>query len=131
MHRTLACCLMVLALAGTAGAHFVFIVPDKDGSAVKFVFSDTLAADEAVAMPKIESKKMMVDLKDTCVDLEKLQKGEHCYDARVPGKGYRVVHGTVEYGVLTRGKEKKETFLVVYHPRAVIGKPKAAMKPFA
>jgi len=124
---------MVLAMAGTATAHFVFIVPDKGGSTVKIVFSDGLEPDEAVPMPKVDAKKLMVETKTkegagVCVDLEAFEKGEHCYNAKVPGKGHRVVHGTVTYGVRTKGKEKKESYLVVYHPYAVIGKSKKAME---
>src|SRR3954453_19851468 len=57
MHRTLAC-LLALALGTTAGAHFVFIVPDKDGSAARVVFSDDLSPDENVPVSKIAGTKL-------------------------------------------------------------------------
>ena len=131
MYRILACCLILLALAGTAGAHFVFIVPDEGGSTARVVFSDDLSPDEAVPVSKIASTKLTLrsgERKPTALDWK---KAEHHYDVKLPGKGTRVVQGKTEYGVLTKGKDKKETFLLYYHPRAVIGTPKEAMKPDA
>jgi uncharacterized GH25 family protein len=130
MHRLLACCLTVFALATTAGAHFVFIVPDKDGSTAKVVFSDDLNPDENVPISKFAATKLLLVQGDKGIPLD-LKKGENCYDVKVPGKGVRVVQGMTEFGVLTKGKDKKETFLLRYHPRAVIGTPKEAMKPDA
>jgi uncharacterized GH25 family protein len=128
MHRALACCLMVFAMASTAGAHFVFIVPDKDGTSARVVFSDDLSPDENVPIKNIASTKLTLrsgDDKPTALDWK---KGENYYDLKLSGKGVRVVQGTTEYGVLTKGKE---TFLLRYHPRAVVGTPKETMKPDA
>jgi hypothetical protein len=120
MYRVLACCL-VLATAGAAGAHFVFIVPDKGGSSAKVVFSDDLSADENVPVTKIAATKLTLRSGDDKPEALTWKKGDHQYDLKVPGKGVRVVQGTTEFGVLTKGKE---TFLLYYHPRAVIGAPK-------
>jgi uncharacterized GH25 family protein len=128
MHRTLAC-LLALALTTTAGAHFVFVVPDKDGSSAKVVFSDDLSPDENVPVTKIAATKLTLRSGDSKPAALDWKKGDHCYDLKLSGKGFRVIQGTTEYGVLTKGKDKKETFLLRYHPRAVVGVPAEPMKP--
>lgn len=128
MYRTLACCLLVFAMASTAGAHFVFIVPDKDGSTAKVIFSDDLSPDENVPIKNIASTKLTVRSGDDKPTALELKTAEHHLELKVPGKGVRVVQGTTTYGVFTKGKE---TFLLHYHPRAVLGTPKETMKPDA
>jgi uncharacterized GH25 family protein len=130
MHRMLAC-LVALALCTTAGAHFVFIVPDKDGSSARVVFSDDLGPDENVPVSKIAATKLTLRAGDGKPAALDWKKGDHCYDLKLSGKGFRVIQGTTEYGVLTKGKDKKETFLLRYHPRAVVGVPAEPMKPDA
>jgi uncharacterized GH25 family protein len=129
--RRLLACLVALALSTTAGAHFVFIVPEKDGSSAKVVFSDDLSPDENVPVTKIASTKLTLRAGDTKPASVNWKKGEHCYELKLSGKGFRVIQGTTEYGVLTKGKDKKETFLLRYHPRAVVGVPAEPMKPNA
>src|SRR5436190_14768717 len=125
MRRAIACCLLtLLTMATTASAHFVFIVPDKDGSAAKVVFSDDLSPDENVPITKIAATKLTLRAGDDKPAELKWKKGDNQYDVELPGKGFRVVQGTTDYGVISKGKE---TFLLRYHPRAVIGTPKDDM----
>lgn len=129
MSRTvLTCCLASLALAAAADAHFVFIVPDRDGKTAKVVFSENLTPDENVAIGKIAATKLSLHAgggKPAALDWT---KGEHAYTLKVPGEGPRVVQGTTDFGVMQ--KKADRPYLLRYHPRAVLGSPKAgALKP--
>ena len=61
MTRFLLAAMGAALLAASAHAHFVFVVPQKDGTSVQVVFSDDLNADENVSIDKIASLKL------TCV----------------------------------------------------------------
>jgi len=110
--------LALLALAvGTAAAqaHFVYIVPAKDGKTAKVVFSDSLEADDAVSIDKIAPLNLTgrtAEVKDTAVELK---KGEHCLNATIAGEP-KVVFGSVNYGLSTKGDRP---YLLVYHPKVV------------
>ena len=127
MTRLFVCCLLALTLAASAGAHFVFVVPDKDGSSAKVVFSDSLEPDENVPITKISATKLTVRSADGKPEALSWKKGEHSLDLKLPGKGVRVVQGTTTYGIFAR--EKDNPSLLRYHPRAVVGTPVEAMKP--
>lgn len=126
MSRLTLCAALVLGLAGLAQAHFVFVVPDKDGNSAKVVFSDSLDADENVPISKIFATKLYVRAGDGKPAKLDWKEGKHALETSLAGKGFRVVQGTTDYGVLTKGKD---TFALRYHPRAVIGRPTEAMKP--
>jgi uncharacterized GH25 family protein len=120
MIRTLGA-FAVLALATlTAQAHFVFVIPDaKDPGKALVVFSDALEPDEAVTMEKITTLKLKVrDAAGKTTDA-KFTADKHSFAATVPGTGSRVVYGSVNYGVMQKGDAKP--FLLVYHPRAIVG----------
>lgn len=119
-------CLLSAALllaASTGRAHFVFVVPDaKDPAKAKVVFSEDLSPDEGVDIGKVAGVKLTVrDAagKDTPLTTS---KGAGALDLAVPGKGNRVVFGTLDYGVLQRGEGKP--FLLRYHPKALVGPAK-------
>ncbi len=102
-----------------AEAHFVFVVPDKTGSNASVVFSEDLEADDAVAIAKISGLKLT--LRDAAgKDIPVSHKaGEHELVAALPGSGPRVAFGSIDYGVLEKGKSPP--YLLAYHPKAVIG----------
>ena len=131
MLRFVSWCLAGLARAASARAHFAFVVPDKEGATAIVIFSDDLSPDENVPVTKIAGTKLTLRAADTKPAALDWKKGEHCYELKLSGKGFRVIQGTTEYGVLTKGKDKKETFLLRYHPRAVVGVPAEPMKPDA
>jgi uncharacterized GH25 family protein len=127
MVRLCVCCLLGLGLATSAGAHFVFVVPDKDGSTARVVFSDSLEPDENVPISKIAATKLTLRSADGKPEALTWKKGEHSLDLKLPGKGVRVVQGTTDYGISTR--EKDNPYLLRYHPRAIVGTPTEAIKP--
>jgi uncharacterized GH25 family protein len=110
----------IALLAGTvAQAHFPFIVPEQDGAAAKFIFSDSLEPDTGINIEKLAGTKLFVrDASGKDSPLE-WKKGEGFYSVAVPGTGPRVVHGVTEYGVLQKGDAKP--FRLTYCPKAIIG----------
>jgi uncharacterized GH25 family protein len=116
--RYLLAALLAAALATAAAAHFVYVVPAKDGTTVQVVFSDSLDPDENVAIEKVAALKLTAraaDGKDVPVE-HKTDK--HALAATVPA-GTKVVYGTVTYGLLSRPNTKPA--LLVYHPKAILG----------
>jgi hypothetical protein len=111
---------LALGLAVVAAArshHFVFVVPDKGGGKATVVFSDSLEVDEDVA--KFAAMKLTVrdaagkDAAASC------KAGADSLEATLPGSGPRVVFGSAPYGVME--KKGAKPFLLVYHPKALVG----------
>jgi uncharacterized GH25 family protein len=118
MIRSLSAVVLALGCCGIASAHFVFVLPDKDGAKATVVFSDGLEEDENVPIAKIASLAL------TCRDAEgknvavKCEAAKHSLTAKLPGTGPRVVFGSVTYGVMAKGDKP---YLLVYHPKVIIG----------
>ena len=120
MVRTLGSLAVLTLAALTARAHFVFIVPDaKDPAKAVVVFGEELEPDEAVTMEKVAGLKLKVRGADGKAADATFTKGNHSFAEAVPGGGPRVVAGSVNYGVMQKGDAKP--FLLVYHPKAVVG----------
>lgn len=125
MKRLLGALFLMAALTAPTWAHFVYIVPQANGSGVQVVFSDSLAPDDQVDIGKIAATKLTVrDAAGRETPLT-LTKGEHALTGTVP-EGARVVHGTTVYGVSSRGSGKP--FLLTYHPKAILGNAATAPK---
>jgi uncharacterized GH25 family protein len=125
MIRCLTFALLLLETVTHAQAHFVFVVPGKSGESATVVFSEDLNPDENVDVTTIGSSKLLVRNavgQDTPLEL---QKADHAFHVNLGSeKTSIVVHGTCEYGVMTRGDSKP--FLLVYHPKTILG---AALDP--
>ena len=115
MRRFLLSLLASAVAVATGFAHFVYLVPAKDGKAVTVVFSDDLAPDENVPVEKIASLKLTARVagKDTPVECK---TGKHELTAALPADA-KVSFGTVTYGLSTRGDKPS---LLVYHPKVVL-----------
>ena len=110
--------LAVLSFAGSARAHFVYVVPDPGGTKAQVIFSDSLEPDKGVEVARIAGTKLFVRVGNKSVPLT-LEQAEHAFVMRLPGDGSRLVYGNCEYGVLQRGDTRP--FLLRYHPKAVVG----------
>jgi uncharacterized GH25 family protein len=115
MTRFLLSAVAVALAVAVASAHMVLVVPAKDAKTVSVVFSDSLEADENVAIEKIASLKLsaVAGGKESAVE-HKTDK--HALVATLPADA-TVVYGSVTYGLY--GKDKPA--LLVYHPKAVLG----------
>ncbi|MBX9623109.1 MAG: DUF4198 domain-containing protein [Gemmataceae bacterium] len=121
MARMFGAAAVGLLAVAVAQAHFAYLVPADDGSAVKLVFSDTLDPDTKVNIEKVGGTKLTArDAagKETALTMK---KGEGFYEVAVPGTGPRVVYGVTDYGVLQKGDAKP--FRLAYYPKAVVGGP--------
>jgi uncharacterized GH25 family protein len=109
--------LLASAVAVASGfAHFVYVVPAKDGKTVTVVFSESLDPDEDVLIEKIASLKLtgVANGKETTVACK---TGKHELTATLPAAA-KLAYGSVTYGLMTRGDKPA---LLVYHPKAVLG----------
>jgi uncharacterized GH25 family protein len=120
MFRCAATSIALFAVVTVANAHFVFVIPDgRNPEKALVVFNDELAPDSNVDIGKIAGIKLQVrDVagKDSPLSAT---KAENSLAVSVPGKGRRIVFGTVDYGVLQRGDAKP--FMLRYHPKTIIG----------
>lgn len=118
MIRSAIALTLVLSLAlAAAQAHFVFVVPEKDGKSISVVFSDDLSPDEKVSIDKIAGLKLTGRFGDGKSAPVEWKKAEHSLTATLGTSEPRVVYGTIDYGVLAKGDTKP--YLLKYHPKAV------------
>ena len=125
MHRTLLAAVAALTVAPLASAHFVFVVPAKDGKTVQVVFSEDLDPDADVPIEKIAGLKLTAVTADGKSAPVACKKAEHCLTGDLGATAPALAYGSVTYGLMTR-KDAKPA-LLVYHPKAVFagatGKP--------
>jgi uncharacterized GH25 family protein len=107
----------IAATAAPAAAHFVFVVPAKDGKTATVVFSDDLEPDENVPVEKIAGLKLTGVAAGGATAPVECKPGKHCLTADLGPAAPPVVYGTVVYGLMSR-KDTKPA-LLVYHPKAV------------
>lgn len=110
-----------VALAATpALAHFVFVVPDGRGLRAAVVFSESLEADPDVDASPLATMPLEGRGPAAGVSTLPVRDRGSSQGIDIPG-GVTCVSGRLDYGVMTRGGS--EAFLLVYHPRAVLGDP--------
>lgn len=105
-----------LLLAGSAYAHFTYVVPDEDGATARVFLSETLEPSgfgaELVAGVKLHVR----DAKGHESPLKLDPKGAE-FIAALPGSGLRVIHGINDLGVMNRGN----AHLLLYYPKSIVG----------
>ncbi|QEL21054.1 DUF4198 domain-containing protein [Limnoglobus roseus] len=115
--RFLSALILAAAFAAMATAHFVYVVPAKDGKTVQVVMSENLDPDDNVTMDKVNGLKLTARLEDGKEVPVTHKAGPHALTADVPAHA-KLLHGTVIYGMLSR-KDAKPA-LLVYHPKAIL-----------
>jgi hypothetical protein len=128
MHARLRPTVIMLAwwaalLAVPARAHFVFVVPDDRGLRAEVVFSESLDADPDVDDAPLETMVLAGRSPDGRTTPLPVRGRDTGSSIDLPG-GVTSVAGRLDYGVMARGGA--EPFLLVYHPRAILGDPFAA-----
>ncbi|CAN5257915.1 kelch repeat-containing protein [soil metagenome] len=117
MSRSILVMVIMLSPVLSASAHFVFVVPSKDGKTVQVVMSETLTVDEDVTVDKLAGLKLTArdaSGKDTPLTLK---ADKHTMAAPLEKLKPRLVFGSVPYDVMKRGDAKP--FLLQYHAKAV------------
>jgi uncharacterized GH25 family protein len=115
MRRFLLTLLASAVAVATGFAHFVYVVPAKDGKTVTVVFSDSLDPDEDVPIEKIATLKLtgVANGQETTVACK---TGKHELTATLAADT-KVAFGSVTYGLMSRGDKPS---LLLYHPKAVL-----------
>src|SRR4051794_11960684 len=100
--KRLLCALLVLACAGTARAHFVWLLPsnERDKLTVGVIFSDSLAPDDAGLLKKIAHTKVYVRDAGGKVTALPVKEGKGTLAATIPGTGPQMVLAVCPYGVI-------------------------------
>lgn len=115
MRRFLLSLLVSTVAVATGFAHFVYVVPAKDGKTVSVVFSEDLNPDEDVAIEKIATLKLtgVANGQETTVACK---TGKHELTAALAADT-KVAFGSVTYGLMSKGDKPS---LLMYHPKAVL-----------
>jgi hypothetical protein len=114
--------LVAVTLAAPAlRAHFIWIVPDKDGTTAHVVFSDSPKPDDPKLLPKIAKTEVYVRPADGPAALLKWTEGKDSFVLTPPGKGTRLVSAVCRYGVGPFGKKEGKTFLLNYYATGLVG----------
>jgi N-acetylneuraminic acid mutarotase len=124
MNRAFRAAMVALVLTGLAvgqaAAHFVFVVPAESRETATVVFSESLEPDADVDDSPLAGL-LLEAATDTAPPqpLKVVDTGE-VFSVELP-EAVRQLRGRLDYGVMSRGGS--EPFLLVYHPKAVIGDP--------
>jgi hypothetical protein len=109
--------LIVLAFGtATAQAHFIWIVPDKQGNSAQVVFSDSPSPDNPKLLEKIAKTQLHIRHGDKTEAPLKWIKGKDALEVALPGKGPRTVGGVCVYGVVAKGESGP--FMLNYYAKA-------------
>ncbi|MBY0524784.1 MAG: DUF3386 family protein [Gemmataceae bacterium] len=122
MKRLLFTLVLAAIAVPTARAHFIWIVPEKDGTA-KVVFSDSLEPDDPKLLAKIGKTACYARDAEGQASPIKWKDGKDAYLLTAPGKGPQLLGGVCAYGVIQRGQT--EPFLLNYYATALVGAPTA------
>lgn len=117
MKRLLVLGALLLA-AGSARAHFIYLLPDAKNEGLQMVFTDDLGPDKNVPITKIAQTKLFARDQAGQEVPVKVVEDKHHYQVTPAGKGTIDIAGTCTYGVIAKGKN--DPFLLVYHPRAIL-----------
>jgi uncharacterized GH25 family protein len=111
--------VLILALAALpVRAHFIWIVPEKEGGKAKVIFSEDLNPDSNVPVNKIAKTELFLRAdKGKSIPL-KWSEGKDAYTITIPDKKMQVVGAVCRYGVLQRGKD--EPFLLNYYAKSLV-----------
>lgn len=108
----------LISAAVTSFAHFVFVVPDANGTTAKVVLSENLTPDAEIQI--IADTKLTITRPDGISTSLTLKRGEvNFYTTDITGTGTRVIHGISNLGVMAHGNGKPN--LLIYYPKTILG----------
>jgi len=118
--------LLACTICNSAFAHFIFIVPQNDSTALKVVMSESLEADDAVQLGPLTKLKLnarSIDGKTQAIDLKPYE-----HHLTGPAAHRQIVFGSLDYGISNRGGK---AILLRYHPKAIIDSVPVPMQRLA
>jgi hypothetical protein len=104
--------IMLMLPASLAHGHFVWIVPE--GSKAKVIFSDSLEPDPNVPLDRIAAMNLWIRSGDGQLTKLSGTRAEAALTLASTGEGDRILGGTCQYGVISRGGK---TFMLNYYPK--------------
>jgi uncharacterized GH25 family protein len=117
MRRIVLSLLAVAATAAAASAHFVFVLPAKDGKSVTVVLSEELEVDEAIPAERLKGLTLTGRFDGGKEAPVECKPGKCCLTGDLGLVGPQCVYGTLAFGVMQKGDAKP--YLLAYHPKAV------------
>src|SRR6516165_4244547 len=112
MKRCVLALSIVLFAGPAARAHFIWIVPDRDGAAAQVIFSDTLKPDDAKLLAKISKTELFARTHDKKPLPLKWTEGKESYRVAPPERKPLTLTAVCTYGVVQRGEG--DPFLLNY-----------------
>jgi hypothetical protein len=116
--RWLLALLFVPLSVVSAAAHFVFVVPAPDARTAAVLLSENLKPDPAIDIGLVGGAALSIRDAQGRETAATLTKGDHQYTVALEGAVARLVHGTVDLGVMKTGDR---SFVLVYHPKTILG----------
>ncbi len=113
--------IALFAAAGIARGHFIFVVPEADGTKSQIIMSETLDAQEGVNVRYFQKANFFMrgaDGKPQPLRFEQLDTQR--MTMATPGNGTRVIYGDADLGVRQHGPTPH---LLLYYPKTIIGDP--------
>ena len=110
----------VFAVGLTARAHFVFVLPDAEGTQARVILSETLEVDEDIDPALVDGVKLVTRDGAGAEGALALARDGETRLVTLPAKTKGAIHGRLTHGVM---KHRPKPFLVVYHPKACLGYP--------
>jgi N-acetylneuraminic acid mutarotase len=121
--RSMAAAVVVTAIAlaaGTARGHFIFVLPDEEGTRARVILSETLEVDDNVDPALVDGVKLVTRDGAGAEAALTLGRDGETRLVKLAKKMRGTIHGTLTHGVMKHGPKP---FLVVYHPKACLGYP--------
>jgi uncharacterized GH25 family protein len=109
-----------LTASSLAQAHFVFVLPNGEGTQARVILSETLEVDEDIDLELVDGVKLVTRDGAGAEGALTLARDGETRLVKLPEKTRGAIHGTLTHGVMKHGPKP---FLVVYHPKACRGYP--------
>lgn len=112
---------LVLTAASVAEAHFVFVVPEPEGSAAKVFLSEELKPDGNVDLGLVAGARLWLRKIDGGESRLEMKRASDAYEIAIASRA-RLIHGVVDLGLTQRGADGKP-HLLIYYPKTIFGDP--------
>lgn len=109
-----------LTASSLAQAHFVFVLPNEEGTQAQVILSETLEVDEDIDPELVDGVQLVTRDGAGAEGALTLARDGETRLVKLPEKARGAIHGTLTHGVMKHGPKP---FLVVYHPKACLGYP--------
>ena len=109
-----------IALALSAQAHFTFILPLPGEKAAELILAETLSTRDTVNPALAAGARLQLRDSQGSVTNLKMEQDGHRFLMPLPGRGDRVVYGSANLGVASRGKNAVP-HLLLYYPKTILG----------